>query len=262
MQPLELAGERHIAIKDRGHLYSFTLAPIAPQMWMKYFDSIVSTSENRNREQLNTFDTSTPLLALVSEALLSAEGYKIPDTPLVGGGSGPISEIPNWKSQLPIGHRLAIGQMLTRVSPVDAGSDDEAVALGSESVVLESLWNSDANGAMMLHRPLVHHFATPSFEDERRYLRDQSRSKVIGGSRTGKTVWTGVQRALVEIYDELIQSVEGYTVNGSTLVQVNGKIAGATKEIPVYMDTYHKVVAAQQLFKAPPADPTEEAEAA
>jgi hypothetical protein len=246
MQPLELAGERHIAIKDRNHFYRFTLAPIGREMWMKYFDSIVSTSENRNREQLNTFDTSTPLLALVSEALLSADGYKMQE---------PISAIPNWKAQLPIGHRLAIGQVLTRVSPVDAGSDDEAVALGSESVVLESLWNSDANGAMMLHRPLVHHFATPSFEDERRYLRDQSRSKVVGGSRTGKTVWTGVQRALVEIYDGLIQSVEGYSVNGASL-------AGATKEIPTYMDTYHKVVAAQQLFKAPPADPAEEAEAA
>jgi hypothetical protein len=244
MQALELAGERQIAIKDRSNLYRFTLAPITREMWLQYFDGIVSTSENRNREQLNTFDVNSSLLALVHDALTGAEGYKSP-------AEGKISDLAGWKELLPFSHRLAIGQILALVVPLADAGDDEAIALGFDSVQLSAPWNCDVNGVMLLHQPLVHHFGTPSFEHERRYLRDQAKSKVIGGSRTGKTAYMGTQRALVEIYDELIQSVEGYTINGQPV-----------EDPAQWMDTYHKVVAAAQLFKAPPAEPEEAVEAA
>jgi len=245
MQPLELAGERHIAIKDRGKLYRFTLSPITRELWMKYFDGIVSTSENRGDEQINVLDAGSPLLALVNEALIGAGGYKLPE------GTGQINEIADWKAKLPFAHRLAVGQVLTRVAQSARFEDDEeAMMPGIDSVRLEALWNCDLNGVMALYRPLVHNFQTPQFEHERRYMRDQARSKVVGGSRTGKTVWMGVQRTLAEIYDELIESVEGYTFDGSRLGHPN---------ITRCMDTYHKVVAARQLFSAPQLDPAEEA---
>jgi hypothetical protein len=106
---------------------------------------------------------------------------------------------------------------------------------------------------MPVCRPLVHRFSTPQFKHEQRYMREQSRSKVVGGSRTGKTIWTGVQRVLVEIYDELVLSVSGYTLNGDPL---------GPAQITQHMDAYHKVVAAQQLFRMPPQPDAEEGQAA
>ncbi|MGB8887116.1 MAG: hypothetical protein WCC87_10365 [Candidatus Korobacteraceae bacterium] len=246
MQALELAGDRRIAIKDRGRLFRFTLAPIGREMWLKYFDSIVSTSENRGREQHNTFDTTSPLLAMVGEAITDASGYKLPE------GAAKLADVADWKAKLPFSHRAAVGSVLTNVGAMADDGGEEGV-IGLDTVSLEALWSCDDNGVMFLHRPLVHRFTTPSFEHERRYMRDQSRSKVIGGSRTGKTVWTGVQRTLVEIYDELVVSVSGYALNSSPL---------GPGQITQYMDTYHKVVAAQQLFRAPAqVEPAEESEA-
>jgi hypothetical protein len=104
---------------------------------------------------------------------------------------------------------------------------------------------------MPMHRPLVHHFANPSFEQERRYRLQSARFAVVGGSKGGKTIYYGAEKTLVEIYDELIQSVEGYTWNGEPVT------------VPQQcMDTSHKVLAALQLFKSPPAEPEEAVEAA
>ncbi|MGC2108232.1 MAG: hypothetical protein WA655_01865 [Candidatus Korobacteraceae bacterium] len=247
MQSLELAGERRIAIKDHGKLLRFTLQPITREMWLKYFDAIVSTSENRGREQLNTFDAASPLLAMVAGSLSDASGYKLPE------GVKQLSDIPDWKAKLPFSHRTAIGQVLTNVTTA-ADADGEEAVIGLDSVGLEALWNCDDNGVMFLHWPLVHRFSTPSFEHERRYMRDQSRSKVIGGSRTGKTVWMGMQHTLIDLYDKLVTSVDGYTANGNAL--------GSRAKIVQYMDAYHKVVAAQQLFRAPAQLEPEEGEAA
>jgi hypothetical protein len=250
MQPIELAGERHIAIKDRGNLLRFTLDPIGREAWLKYFEGIVSTSENRGREQHNTFDATSPLLALVGEALTDANGYKLP------AGVAKLSDIADWKAKVPFAHRVAVGSVLTSVTAMADADGDDAV-FGLDVVQLESLWNCDVNGVQFLHRPLVHRFTTPTFEQERRYMRDQAKSKVVGGSRTGKTIWTGVQRVLIELYDELVVSVEGYTLNGEPLDHMVG--ATIRERIIQHMDAYHKVVAAQQLFRAPAQTEAEEA---
>jgi hypothetical protein len=88
---------------------------------------------------------------------------------------------------------------------------------------------------------LRHEFNSPTTEQFRRYRRDVSRSYIVGGSRTAKTVWRGAQKTLAELYDELIVSVEGYTLNGSPLI-------GSPSAIAAAMDTYHKVAAANHLY--------------
>jgi hypothetical protein len=230
---LELSGNRLIAIRDRGNVYTFMLSQISQRDWQKYFDGIESTSERRGKETLNTFDATTPILSLIERQLVGAEGYALPE------GVEALSQMDNWQQKIPLRHRLAIAEVLTAVNPVI--EDDTPIAAGFESVRIEALWNADDRGRMQSHRDLVHRFRSPEFEHQRRYMRDQSRSVVVGGARNGKTLWQGVQRTLMEIYDELIDGVEGYSFEGFPLQDI-GIIVDR-------MDAYHKVVAAQQLFR-------------
>jgi hypothetical protein len=62
---------------------------------------------------------------------------------------------------------------------------------------------------------------------------------VVGGSRGGKTYYSGAQRVLCEIYDELIVEVSGYARDGELL---------SKQEIAGWMDARHKVAAAARLF--------------
>jgi hypothetical protein len=211
-------------------------------MWMKYYSSVVNTAETRDGKRFPHFDYRTALRDMAMDALISAEGYKLPP------GVNSVTEVPAWKANIPPGHRMALGEMLGACTVVEGGDEAD---FGFDDVTLQTYWNCDANGAMLMHRPLVHHFANPSFDQERRYRLQSARFAVVGGSKGGKTIYYGAEKVLVEIYDELIQSVEGYTWNGEPVT--------VPQEC---MDTSHKVLAALQLFKSPPAEPEEEAEAA
>ena len=249
MKPLELAGQRQIAIKDeRGKPHRFTLAQVTRERWVKYYKSIVHTNERKGDKVFPVDDFRTAMTGLAMDVLLSADGYKLP------AGVEKITELPDWKAKIPAGHRFALGQMLTRVSVI--APTDEEDDFGFQTIGLEATWNCDADGNMLLHTPLLHHFGTPSFEHEHRYRRDSARMAVVGGGRTGKTIYYPAEETLMEIYDELIMSVEGYTINGQPV-----------QDPAQDMDASHKFVAAQELFREPPpvkaeAKPEEAAEAA
>jgi hypothetical protein len=232
MHPIDLAKPRIVAINDRGHNYTLTLAPITRKQWLKYFSSTVSISENQNGNTVSSFDSSGARLELVNEVLIDASGYK------TGSGCA-VTELNGWKSLIPSAHRLAAGSILISAERVQT-PDDEPILLGFEAVKMDALWSWNGKDAMAKVTGLKHIFGAPTVEQQRRYNRDMSRSQVIGGSRTGKTRWLGAQATLVELYDELITAVEGYAVNGAELVDNN--------EIVERMDTYHKVVAAEALF--------------
>lgn len=232
-QLLDLSGHRRIAFRDRGHLYAFTLDRIEQKHWISYFDGIESTSERRGKETVSTFDAITPMTNLVSELAIGAEGYILPE------GKTSITEVDNWKELVSPRHWAACGEIIADVSPAYSSDDQGPIALGNDVVTLEAVWNADSSGTMLKFAGLTHYFRIPGFEHVRRYRRDQSRSSIVGGSRTGKTVWRGAQKTLIELYDELVERVEGYAYQG---VAVN---TGAAQ----WMDAYHKVTAAQYLFR-------------
>lgn len=236
---IELAKPRIIAIEERRRKYLLTLARVPKKAWMHYFDGILSTSENLNGKRVDSFDASSARIELVESLLTDAQGY--------GGALGA-----GWQKMIPLAHRMAAGNALVEVERGEP-SDDEPIQLGAESVYLNAVWGADEKGAMMKYRGLCHRFQTPSGEQQRRYSRDSSRSRIVGGSRRGKTVWLGPQPMLVELYDELILSVEGYRVDGVDL--------GTDREaIVAEMDTYHKVAAADVLFSPAVANVVDEAE--
>ena len=232
MQTIELTQPRVIPIQERGHTYTLTIAPITKKQWLDYFAGVLSTSEQVGSKQIESFDANGAKLALMNKALQGAEGYRV--------ASGGITDAPNWRELIPAAHRLAVCNALMEVAHSEA-DDEDAILLGAETVKLEALWSAEegANGVAKVSG-LKHTFSTPTVEQQRRYSRDRSRSQVIGGSRNGKTRWLGAQSTLAEIYDELIQSVEGYTVDGKPLE--------VKSEIVAHMDIYHKVFAAESLF--------------
>lgn len=235
---IELRKPRTIVIEDRNQRYTLTVGIIPKQTWLRYFECIVSVSENQNGKRVDSFDSSAARLQLVESCLADAQGYQTAD-------SSPVTAAADWQKLLPLRHRLAVANALISVGPSE-NSDDQPLTLGVEAVYLDAIWSADEDGVMYKYHNLCHRFRTPTAEHQRRFSRDASRSRVIGGSRSGKTQWLGAQATLVELYDELILSVDGYCADGIELADDRVNIAA-------YMDTYHKVAAADLLFS--PAQP-------
>jgi hypothetical protein len=238
---IELKAPRIITIEDRGKQYAFTLARITKKLWLRYFEAILSTSENQNGKRVDSFDSSAARLDLVEQCLITANGYALP------ADKTSIDQVEGWKALLPLSHRLGVANAIISVSASDP-ADDDPIALGQESVFLDAVWSAGDDGIMRKFHGLCHNFKTPTADQQRRFSRDSSRSRVVGGSRNGKTQWLGAQATLAELYDELIVSVEGYTVDGTTPDR---------EAVVEFMDTYHKVAAVDTLF-APAAAKVEE----
>lgn len=232
MPSIELDRPRIIVIEDRGKKYQFTISPITKKQWQKYFEGIVSTSENQGGKRISSFDSSAAQLELIEQVLTDAQGYK---------SETPITETKGWQKLLPLSHRLGIANALTDVRPSepDSSDEEEPITLGRECVSIDAVWGADEAGVMRKFHGLRHVFTTPSSEHQRRFSRDSSRSVIVGGSRNAKTRWLGAQATLIELYDELIVKVDGYTVHGG---------APDRAIIVDHMDAYHKVAAADQLF--------------
>jgi hypothetical protein len=229
---IDLALPRTITMAINGRRLDYTFAPITRGQWFEYFSRIISSSERKGNEVVEEFDATDARLSLVSAALQSASGYA---TAL----GQTVESIDNWKEKLPIRHRMKFAEQL--VSAVARDPEDVAkLSLGTEVVLLTSTWSANDDGVMQQFTQLYHEFKSPTTEQFRRYRRDVSRSYIVGGSRTAKTVWRGAQKTLAELYDELIVSVEGYILNGAPLT--------GPLNIAANMDTYHKVAAANHLF--------------
>lgn len=232
MQTIELASPRIVVIEDRGRSYALTVRPIPKRDWLAYFQGILSTSEYIDGKRIDSDDSTGARIELVEKNLIEASGY--------------AGELPaDWQKQIPLAHRLAVGNALISVE-FASPAGDEALSLGIETIYLNAVWGAGDDGKMRKVLNLRHEFKTPTGAHQQRYSRDASRSRVVGGTRTGKTQWLGAQSTLIELYDELIVGVNGYTAKGDSLED-----RGYLVE---HMDTYHKVAAAARLFS--PAAPS------
>lgn len=196
----------------------------------------------------------------------SAEGYSFP--PTSGHGSCPEqsrrisrAESPatnegasapegDWRSLIPLAHKEAAVRALTLVAPAPAtlpGSANGHFPLLADEVpvVLEAALAGRA------YPHLLHRFRPPSVADERIYRRLLAESLIVRGSRTPRTLIPARLPALVRLYDRLILSVAGYSLNGCPL--------STPEDIARAMDAWHKRVAVQTLFGDFPAGvPAEE----
>jgi hypothetical protein len=230
---LPLDQPRVVSIKHGEKKFLYKFRRIVDRDWKKYYGGIVSQTEVVNNEQARTFDFRTSLQVLVEDTLESVEGY-------TGKGGVSVDQLKDWKMKLPIGHKTNVGYILSDVIVDRSTAEDISVIGDLTEISLSATWSADESGKMVKYLGLVHRFQHPTIEQMRRFYRESSRTRVVGGSRTGKTIWTGRQELLALFYDELIESVDGYSVNGASLTDV--------RDIRAQMDTHHKVTAAQALF--------------
>lgn len=224
---LPLDQPRSVAMRAGERLVTWHFRRITVQDWTKFFDSIVNRTLRHNGVEERVFDADAALVELVDAALKSVVGYD--------GVDGT-----QWKTRLPLRHKLAVGLVLRTV-----GVDDQAAGVGPLTELIEvpltSSWSGAAqDGRMTVYGGLIHRFRHPSAEQLRKFNLECSRTRILGSGDDGVTVHPARQGVAMRMYDELIESVDGYTVNGEPL-------KGA-EEIKREMDGAHKSAAALALF--------------
>jgi hypothetical protein len=225
----DLSADRKIVFRQRGSVFTLSMRPPTQTDWFAYFDAVVTTAEQRGRDVVRSTDAGAAGLDLVEKLLVDAGGYPLPE------GATDILQVEEWRSAIPLSHRLTALELLLDVRAIDT-PDDDPLVFKRETVFLQATWSADEKGNMFRLQGLKHVFETPSADHYRTYMSQISRSKVVGGSRNGKTVYSGAQRVLCTIYDDLIREVSGYRAG------VSENLMGQV------MDARHKVAAAERLF--------------
>lgn len=235
---LELSGERSVSFTDRGQALTYVFRTVTAQDWKNFFAGMVldTKTETIGSETVRTdrFDFKSAGLDLVEASLLRVHGYTTQN-----GQS--IESLPNWKQRLPYNHRLRAAALLQEVA-VSQSAREFVIYAETEEVVLRAKWGAQAPGVMFEYDGLVHRFTPASVEQQRRYTRAMSESRVVRDkSGSVRTVYPMRQGLLMELYDELVHSVDGYAVAGE-------RLSSQSEAIRQSMDGMHKVVAVQQIF--------------
>lgn len=231
---LELQGDRVVSFTDRGKPFTYTLNRLKAEDWKKFWAELQITAQTEKQTRTRTSDNTSPAIDLVTRCVKDVEGYKL-------SSGEPFTSLPNWKDRLPIGHRSHVGALLQ-----DVRFDDDAEFVFDpeyEVVRLRSVWGSVEPGKMVDHYGLVHRMLPVSAEQQRRVSRAMSQSIVVGGSRSDQTIYPSVHHLYLELYDELIVSVAGYSVGGTEI--------STADEARGQMDAAHKVGAVLALFRSP-----------
>jgi hypothetical protein len=233
---IELTGQRVVTFRERGQNFIFHLKRITQDEWRKVFLGGCMETETEGESRIVTMDFNTATISLIERNLERVEGYKLRD------GGGDITQVPNWKEKIRPGHKLLAGQLLQEVSLSETPGEVYFDSTHDE-VVLDALWGTGAPGSMMKYQGLVHRFHPATPEHTKRFYRANSESRIVGGSRTGRTIFANRRTVLLDLYDELIAEVDGYAFNGQPLVGVDS--------IKREMDALHKVAAVASLFNTP-----------
>ncbi|MHB1673772.1 MAG: hypothetical protein ACYCSP_05925 [Acidobacteriaceae bacterium] len=224
---LDLAIPRNVVLKTKESRFTFRFRRVTLEDWEKYFRGIVHQTLNTPSGREEIFETETAQLELVDRALIAAEGY------------GDFSGLKNWKLSLPIHHRLAAGTVLRSVGSSRKPAEEPLLSDLTE-VRVDATWSAGDDGKMTLYTGLVHRFQLPSIAQMKKFNFESARVRVTGTQENGVTTYPARQAIAMKIYDELIESVEGYAVNGMALADV--------ETIKSEMDGAHKAEAALSLF--------------
>jgi hypothetical protein len=244
---LPLDGERAVTFRDKGQQFTYYFNRISDADYRnRYFPGLSVSSENAGGTMLTRVDVWTPAEYLFAAAIARVEGYKL--RPVDGNdGSGDLMQLADWKDKLPHGHRQKAMDILLDVTASEAVAGEEYFDPDCQEVRVDAFWGIDVDASNLRtnrrYRGLAHRFRPPSAEHSRKYNRAAGESRLEGGSRRNRTIYAGKHGLMADLYDELVISVDGYSIGGSPL----GDAAQVKKE----MDTFHKVAALRLLFAAP-----------
>lgn len=229
MLPLD-APERVVCYRLGGKQYRHVFQRITADNVESFFANVGMEVKQEKKGITRLMDFDSAHLALYRKAVLRVEGFATKD------GRAP-HELKTWPECVPVNHRILAAEHL----PGAYGAEgDQLLEAEGVSVMLNAKWNQSVPGEMNVYTGLVHRFASPTAEHYRKIVRARNRTFVAGGSRTGTTILPSSYGVVVALYDELIESVDGYSVGGRAL---SGK-----PQIAREMDGFHKNVAISMLF--------------
>jgi hypothetical protein len=222
---LPLDTPRQIALKSPQNTYVYHFRRLHDADWRRYFGAIVNQTVQIDGRRERVFESETASAQLVYAALTRVEGY------------GDLAGLTDWKLALPLRHRLAAGLVLRNVGAL-ARPQELAPLSELDEVTLDAVWPTD--GTSTLYGGLVHRFRHISAEQLKRFNYESARVQVRGDGENAVSVYPARQLIAMSLYDELIESVEGYSVSGAPLEGVEA--------IRQEMDGAHKAAAILQLF--------------
>jgi hypothetical protein len=235
---LMLDQPRVIPIREGKRDYTFYFRRILQADWEQYFSGLYLSSRNEGVAQLNTTDFNSAGIELFESTLTRVVGY-----------SRELTTPEDFKKVLPR-HSVAVAGLL-RSGGISDTEDDAPLDCDSIIALVDAYWSQTIDplpgqpGQVTQYKGLLHRFAPPNVEQRKRYMRGGAISKVIGGTRKGSTtVYSLRNKLLLDLYDQLILSVEGYGVAGKPLE--------GTEQIRREMDAFHKAEAVAQLFNTQP----------
>ncbi len=222
---LPLDAPRQVALKSKAQVFTYHLRRVTEADWRAYFSSIVHQVLQVDGQREQVFDSDSALVELVDRVLTSVDGY------------GDLSAVKEWKLALPFRHRVAVGVALRSVGP-SVTAETAPPICDLVEVALDATWPVD--GKTMLYEGLIHRFRHPSIAQLKRFNFEASRVKVQGTGQDGVSIYPSRQAIAMAIYDDLIESVDGYSTGGQPLEGVEA--------IRREMDGAHKAAAALQIF--------------
>jgi hypothetical protein len=224
---LPLDQPRSITLKGAKQKYTYHLRRVTVQDWLTYYAGTVNKTLNRGREREDIFDSDSALIEMVEGLLTGAEGH------------GDVSARKGWQAAVPLKHKLAIGISLRSVGPEIAQPlDEDGLLPETQEVRLSAAW--PAGGKTLMYSGLIHRFRRPGVDDLKRFNAEVSSVRTRGTAMDGITVRPSQHAVAMRIYDDLIESVDGYSIDGKPL-------EGA-EAIRREMDGAHKAAAALELF--------------
>jgi hypothetical protein len=226
---LALDAPRDVAFKTKKAAFVYHFRRISLEDWQRFFMGIVHQTLQSKAAREEIFESESALLELVERTVASVEGY------------GDLSGLKDWKRSLPIQHRVAAGVALRSVG--QSKQEDKAaqpILCDLVEVSLDANWGSDSAGKTTLYSGLIHRFRQPGIAELKRFNFESARVRVTGTSEAGVTTYPARQAIAMKIYDDLIDSVDGYSAGGVPL--------SGMEEIQREMDGAHKAAAALALF--------------
>lgn len=222
---LPLDVPRQIILNTKKHTYAWNLRRVTCADWEKFFTAIVSQTLQTEGQREQVVESDTAMIKLADGVVASVEGY------------GDLTGIEKWKDALPVQHRAAVGMVLRNVAAEK--NPDEPQPCGLIEVRLCATW--PAAGQTVMYGGLLHRFKHPTVDQLARFNFEASRVITRGMAPNTVSIYPSRQAVAMKIYDELIESVGGYSINGKA-------IEGA-ESICREMDGAHKAAAALQVFQ-------------
>lgn len=223
---LPLDTPRQINLKVGDKTFSYFFRRLTGKDWDSYYAGIVNHAVQSNGHRERVFESEAAAVALVESTLTRAEGF------------GDETALPaNWQGALPLRHRVALSMTLRNVGA--SATQPGQVLCDRDEVRLAAVWPTE--GKSVLYDGLIHRFKHLTPDQLKRFNYESARVRVEGDGKDAISIYPSRQLIAMKLYDELIDTVEGYSVAGHPLVGVEA--------IRAEMDGAHKAAAALQLFE-------------